>query len=118
MRTGGAPARLRRLIDEPSRFLAVIQIVITLHRLPRLGVRRRQPHQGPGGRAGGGVLALAGVADAIALVAVTLLLALFTIVFGELVPKALALAHPERVALSLGDRSRSSAASCTRSSAS
>ncbi len=37
----------------------------------------------------------------IAVVIVTILLALFTIVFGELVPKTLALAHPDRVALAL-----------------
>jgi putative hemolysin len=38
----------------------------------------------------------------IAVVIITILLALFTIVFGELVPKTLALAYPERFALSLG----------------
>ena len=37
----------------------------------------------------------------LALIIVTLLLALFTIVFGELVPKCLALAHTERFALRL-----------------
>ena len=37
----------------------------------------------------------------IALVIVTVILALFTIVFAELVPKTLALAHPERFALTL-----------------
>ena len=35
-------------------------------------------------------------AGALALIIVTLILSLFTIVFGELVPKSLALAHTER----------------------
>ncbi len=42
-----------------------------------------------------------GTADVVALVIVTVILALFTIVFAELVPKTLALAHPERFALTL-----------------
>jgi CBS domain containing-hemolysin-like protein len=40
-------------------------------------------------------------AGIVALVIVTVLLAIFTIVFAELVPKTLALAHPERFALTL-----------------
>jgi CBS domain containing-hemolysin-like protein len=40
-------------------------------------------------------------AEAISLIVVTALLALFTIIFGELVPKSLALAHPESFALRL-----------------
>ena len=43
----------------------------------------------------------AGNASLLALVVVTVILALFTIVFAELVPKTLALAHPERFALTL-----------------
>ena len=43
----------------------------------------------------------AGTADGVALVVVTVILALFTIVFAELVPKTLALANPERFALTL-----------------
>ena len=39
-------------------------------------------------------------ADGIALIVVTVLLTLFTIVFGELVPKQIGLAHAERVAMS------------------
>ena len=43
---------------------------------------------------------------ALALIVVTVILALFTIVFAELVPKTLALANAERfaIALSLPDR--------------
>jgi CBS domain containing-hemolysin-like protein len=49
-----------------------------------------------------GISFLAPVAVGLGILIVTLLLAAFTIVFGELVPKSLALAHPERTALSLG----------------
>ena len=51
--------------------------------------------------ASSGIGVLASSAGALALVIVTLLLSLFTIVFGELVPKSLALAHTERFALTL-----------------
>ena len=43
----------------------------------------------------------AGTAAGLSLVTVTILLALFTIVFAELVPKTLALAHAERFAITL-----------------
>jgi putative hemolysin len=92
--------RVRRLIDEPGRFLAVAQLgltvlgffasaftAVTLTRdlanfLMRLGVPTD-------------------TADAVSLLVVTIILAMFTIVFGELVPKTLALAHPERFAMTL-----------------
>jgi putative hemolysin len=98
----GSPAakRVRRLLDDPGRFLAVIQLGLTflgffasayaavslVAGLERLLERVDWLHDSAGG---------------IALVLVTALLALFTIVFGELVPKTLALAHPERFALVL-----------------
>ncbi len=44
-------------------------------------------------------LGLAGSADVVALLVVTLFVSLVTIVFGELVPKTLAIAHAERYAL-------------------
>jgi putative hemolysin len=92
--------RVRRLLDEPGRFLAVSQLGLTFigffasayaavslatglqHLLETVGV---------------------GAANAsfVALLIVTVILALFTIVFAELVPKTLALAHPERFALAL-----------------
>jgi magnesium and cobalt exporter, CNNM family len=92
--------RVQHLVAQPGRFLAVIQIGVTfigflasafaavtlteqltslLDQLP----------------------ALHGYAAALALLVVTLLLSIYTIVFGELVPKSLALAHTERFALAL-----------------
>jgi len=92
--------RVRRLIDEPGHFLAVVQLAVTFigflasafaavslvetlaATLESVGLDR-------------------GYAAGSSLILVTVLLSLFTIVFGELVPKTLALAHPERFALTL-----------------
>jgi putative hemolysin len=92
--------RVRRLVDDPGRFLAVIQLVITFVGFLASAVAA--------------VSLVAGLADlfegwgmgeqtaaAVALIVVTIILSLFTIVFGELVPKTLALANPERFALTL-----------------
>ena len=90
--------RVRRLKDDPGRFLAVAQLGLTVlgflasayaavnlsHELATL--LRNVP-------------ALGDAADGIALLIVTILLALFTIVFGELVPKSIGLAYAERLAM-------------------
>ncbi len=91
-------ARVQRLKANPGRFLAVIQIGINfLGFLASAfaavslvdGVADWLGTFGP----------LADAARGIALVVVTILLTLFTIVFGELVPKQIGLAHAERVAM-------------------
>ena len=92
--------RVRRLTSDPGRFLAVIQLAITF-----IGFLAS---------AFAGVSLAAALADllvgigmgsgpaaVVSLLVVTILLSLFTIVFGELVPKTLALAHPEAFALRL-----------------
>jgi putative hemolysin len=92
--------RVQRLTSDPGRFLAVIQLCLTfvgffasayaaVSLTDRLTNLLEQ------------VPAIAGSATGISLVVVTALLALFTIVFGELVPKTLALAHPEGFAIVL-----------------
>ena len=90
--------RVQRLKSNPGRFLAVIQIGINfLGFLASAfaagsivdGVARWLATFGP----------LANAAAAISLVLVTTLLTLFTIIFGELVPKQIGLAHAERVAM-------------------
>jgi putative hemolysin len=92
---------VRRLTADPGRFLTVVQIGVTfvgfltsayatINFSEQLGTVFRD------------VPLIRNEALAIAVILVTILLALFTIVFGELVPKTLALAYPERVALSLG----------------
>ena len=95
-------ARVKRLIAQPGRFLAVTQIGLTFLGFLGLGLRRGQPDVQPRGAfEGTGVPFLVSSAEALALIIVTLLLSLFTIVFGELVPKSLALAHTEQFALRL-----------------
>jgi len=92
--------RVRRVADDPGRFLAVIQLGITfigflasafaaVSLVAGLDSFLQGLGMGPE------------VATAVALLSVTLLLSLFTIVFGELVPKSLALAHPEPVAFAV-----------------
>jgi putative hemolysin len=92
--------RVRRLIEDPGRFLAVIQLGITF-----IGFLASAFAAVSLVTTLTDALAGIGVAEAyaapISLVLVTILLSLFTIVFGELVPKSLALAHPDRFALAL-----------------
>ena len=97
--SGGA-RRVRRLLDDPGRFLAVSQLGLTVlgffasayAAVSLVGGLERLLE-----RAG----ATPANAQLAALVIVTVVLAMFTIVFAELVPKTLALAHPERFALAL-----------------
>ncbi len=95
-----AALRVRRLVDQPSRFLAVIQVGVTF-----IGFLASAFAAVSLARALEASLAQAAAlrpyAGVLALVVVTILLSAFTIVFGELVPKTLALAHPDRFALAL-----------------
>jgi magnesium and cobalt exporter, CNNM family len=98
---GNRAARTARgLVEDPSRFLATIQIAITF-----LGFLAGAI----GASAFSGYLAeliddiplpfIQNAADEIAFVIVTLVIALASIVIGELVPKTMALNFPERLAL-------------------
>jgi putative hemolysin len=90
--------RVNRLITQPGRFLATIQIGVTFVGFLAAAF------------AGASIVddlalflgtipVLAPSAALIALLVVTAIVALFTIVFGELVPRAVALAYAERLAL-------------------
>jgi len=92
--------RVRLLVQDPARYLAVAQIGVTfvgflasayaaVNLADRLAVALR------------GVPIIEDYSAGIALLLVTILLSLFFIVFGELIPKTLALARPDRVALAL-----------------
>jgi putative hemolysin len=90
--------RAARLASDPNRFLASVQIGVTLATLLS-------------GAFGAATLASAmekalkshhvssGLASAISIVAVTVVISYFTLVLGELAPKRLALQRPETVAL-------------------
>jgi putative hemolysin len=96
----GAARRVRRLIDDPGRFLAVAQLGLTFigffasaFAAVSLVANLSSLLIGFGMEAS--------TADNISLLIVTIILALFTIVFAELIPKSIALASPERFALVL-----------------
>jgi len=96
-----AAARALSLAEDPNRFLSTIQIGITL-----VGVFN--------GAFGGATLAaplaerlaavplLAPYSDALALGLVVLVITYLSLVVGELVPKRMALANPEGIAMALG----------------
>ncbi|MGH2464123.1 MAG: hemolysin family protein, partial [Candidatus Limnocylindrales bacterium] len=88
--------RVRRLKDDPGRFLAVVQLGLTV-----LGffASAYAAVNLSGELASFMSPVLHDGADGIALLIVTVLLALFTIVFGELVPKSIGLAYAERLSM-------------------
>jgi len=99
-RRGKRGERTARLAQDPNRFLASVQIGVTVATLlsgafgaallsVRLAdqLRKIMPRD---------------VATPVALIAVTLIISFFTLVFGELAPKRLALQRNERVALVAG----------------
>ena len=92
--------RVRRLIAQPGRFLAVIQLGITF--IGFLASAYAAVSLTIGLDAFFSQFpVLEPYAGGLALILVTALVSFFTIVFGELVPKTLALAHAERYALTL-----------------
>ncbi len=92
--------RLKRLLENPGRFLAVCQLGLTFIGFLASAFAAVSLAKGLAE-----ALAGAGIdrstADGTSLFIVTVVLALFTIVFAELVPKTLALAYNERLALTL-----------------
>lgn len=90
--SGGAGKVLARLAREPNRFLATIQIGITLAGFlasAAAAVSLAEPLEGPLGFLGS-------AARPVAVVLVTLVLAYLTLVLGELAPKRVAMQHAER----------------------
>jgi magnesium and cobalt exporter, CNNM family len=96
---GNRRARIvQGLLAHPGRFLAVIQVGITFVALLTSAFAAEQQVDSVA-RFFAGIPLLAGYARALALILITAIVSLATILFGELVPKTLALAHAERVAL-------------------
>ena len=92
--------RVRRLLDDPGRFLAVSQLGLTV-----IGFFASAYAAVSLVKTFAKILEGFGIdpsnSETISLVVVTILLALFTIIFAELVPKTLALANTDRFALTL-----------------
>lgn len=92
--------RLARLVAEPNRFLAAVQVGVTLAGFlsAGFGASRMSPQLSPLlVRAG----LPAGAADVVAFVLVTLLLVYLSLVLGELTPKRLALQRAGSIALAV-----------------
>jgi len=96
----GAARRVRRLLDEPGRFLAVSQLGLTVIGFFASAYAAVSLVDGLAALLVSAGMA-ASTAETVGLIVVTLVLAIFTIVFAELVPKSLALANAERFALVL-----------------
>jgi putative hemolysin len=92
--------RVARLTDQPGRLLATLQLGITFVGFLAAAFAGAAI-AGQLADALRGIGPLSASADLLALLIVTLVITLVTIVFGELVPKTLALAHAERYALVL-----------------
>ncbi len=94
--------RLARLTSQPARFLATIQVAITLSGF--LGSAFAAENFSDGlvnWLIGLGVAVPAATLDAIAVVIITLILSYFTLIFGELVPKRVAMRKAEPLALGI-----------------
>jgi putative hemolysin len=96
---GNSGARIaKRLTEDTSRFLATITIGLTFLGFLASGVGAISL-SGQVADLIGQIPFISGAADEIGFVLVTLLIALTSIIIGELVPKTLALSYPERLAL-------------------
>ena len=107
-----AARRVRRLVSRPDRFLAVIQIGVTFIAV-LAGAFAGASVIGELERVLAGSALLAPHAGWIALLVVTGLISIASIIFGELVPKTIALAHASAWRCSSRRRSTCSGA-CSR----
>ena len=92
--------RLKKLTDQPTRFLATIQVAITLAGFIGAAFAADSFSEMLTSalvKAGMGIPAA--VIKKVSVVLITLVLSFFTLVFGELVPKRLAMKDPEKIAL-------------------
>lgn len=94
--------RLAKLTSQPARFLATIQVAITLSGfLGSAFAADNFSEKLVDWLVSLGVTVPIGTLDAISVVLITLILSYFTLVFGELVPKRLAMKKAESLALAM-----------------
>ncbi len=94
--------RLVKLTSQPARFLATIQVAITLSGF--LGSAFAAENFSDGlvnWLVDIGVKVPVATLDAISVIVITLILSYFTLIFGELVPKRVAMRHAEKLALGI-----------------
>ncbi len=96
--------RLAKMKSDPARFLATIQVAITLSGF--LGSAFAADNfanyiVAPLMKTGFGKTLGYATIETLAVIAITLILSFITLVFGELVPKRLAMKHSEKIALGL-----------------
>ena len=95
-------ARLLKLTENPAKFLATIQVAITLSGfLGSAFAADNFSEKLVVALVGAGVPIPEKTLDTISVILITLILAYFTLVFGELVPKRVAMKKAERIALGL-----------------
>lgn len=94
--------RLLRLVEEPSRFLSTIQVGVTLSGF----LASASAAEDFSDQLGQWLNSWSGLpmqtADSIALVLITILLSYVTLIFGELVPKRIAMHNPEKISFLVG----------------
>ena len=97
---GGRGKRLKHLVADPNRFLAAVQVGVTLAGFlsAGFGASRIAPDVAPWLEQLG---LPAGLAGTVAFVVVTVVIAYLSLVLGELVPKRLALQRAEAISLSV-----------------
>ncbi len=101
-KTGNRRARrLKRLTEQPARFLATIQVAITLSGFLGSAFAAENFADGLAAWLGQWVPLSARTLNAVSVVGITLILSYVTLVFGELVPKRLAMRRAEQLALGM-----------------
>ncbi|WP_028517214.1 hemolysin family protein [Ruminococcus flavefaciens] len=94
--------RLKKLTDSPTRFLATIQVAITLAGFIGAAFAADSFSEYlTSAIVKTGIGIPAAVIKKISVVLITLILSYFTLVFGELVPKRVAMKNPEKIALAM-----------------
>lgn len=94
--------RLARLTSQPAKFLATIQVAITLSGfLGSAFAADNFSDRLVGWLVNLGITIPASTLDAVSVVVITLILSYFTLVFGELVPKRIAMKKAESLALGM-----------------
>ena len=89
---------LSKLIDDPNKFLSAIQVIITLAGFFSSAKAATSFSEGMGRTLEGWGIPYG---EGIAVFVITLILSFFTLVFGELFPKRIAMLHADKVAMAV-----------------